>query len=97
MLQPHVWSRALAASWKVFGHLRPSELSLGACGQSGEGFTTCPEGSSLKASAQGRSLESQNQGGKSFRRSEERRWSTSKVKNRTKDLAEREPGLEETE
>lgn len=50
--EPHVWPRGLTAAGIVFGHLRPSER-WGPVASSGKDFATCPEGSSLEASAQG--------------------------------------------
>lgn len=59
----------------------------------GGGGLRPPEGSSRKASAQGGSPKIQRKVLKG--QAEQRKWSTSKVKNRAKDLAEKETGLAE--
>lgn len=61
--------------------------------RSGEGIAAHPEGSSHKASAQGGSPETQRKVLEG--QAEQRRRSTSKVKNRAKDLAEKGAGLAE--
>lgn len=95
-MQPPAWSRDLAASWKVFGRLRLSE-SWGPVASQERALPPVPRAAASKPVPRAGPQSLRTREEESFRRSEER-WSTSKVKNRTKDLAEGEPGLaEETE